>query len=297
MRRSQRSVGLEQDASKSFGRLLPWVSLVAAVVIAACGSGSDPEATANDGAVDPVHVHEVLSTPSGDTYVATHTGLFRVDDDGLELAGSSRHDLMSAAVTPEGAFVASGHPELRSDDLRVEGKPPLLGLVASDTGEEWKPVSLLGDADLHGIEIVDGTIYAADSTGARIRVSDDGGRTWDVRAGEAQLVAFAVDPGSPDDMVGVDLDRGLVTSADGGDSWDAIDGPPFVDLEWADGGLVGLTEDGEVFARDPVADSWTDIDAVTGVDALGTSSDGSVLALTLPNTIQRSDDGGRTWTD
>lgn len=273
--------------------------LTVALVIGACGDG-DASSSAVDHAEDIVHIHELLAGPEGEYFVATHAGLYRVTDAGLDLVGEDQHDLMSAAMTADGTFLASGHPDLGTGELRVEDRPPLLGLVSSTTGETWDPVSLLGEADFHGIVVVDGVIYAADSTAETIVVSADGGKTWNSRGGEVQLVAFAVDPSDPDAMVGIDLDDGLVSSPDGGETWtvdDAADGldAALTDLEWTPDGQAALDENGTVHHRAGPGERWAAVDGIDPVDALGVDGD-RMLAITLPNRIHRSDDGGRTWT-
>ncbi len=275
------------------------VLLAATLLIAACGGDDSPSAV-DDHDEDVVHVHELLAGPAGEYFVATHAGLYRVADDGLELVGEDQHDLMSAAMAADGTFLASGHPDLRTGELRVEDRPPLLGLVSSTTGEAWEPVSLLGEADFHGIAVVDGAIYAADSTAETIVVSTDDGKTWESRGGGVQLIAFAVDPSDPDVMVGADLDDGLVTSIDGGETWTVDDTAddleaPFTDLEWTTDGQAALDENGTVHHRAGPGKPWAAVDDIGPVDALGIDGD-RMLAITLPNHIHRSDDGGRTWT-
>lgn len=273
--------------------------LAAGLVVAACGD-DDSTSASDDHSEDVVHVHELLAGPAGEYFVATHAGLYRVTDNGLDLVGEGQHDLMSAAMTADGTFLVSGHPDLRTGELRVEDRPPLLGLVSSTTGEAWEPVSLLGEADFHGIAVVDGAIYAADSTAETIVVSTDRGKTWESRGGAVQLVAFAVDPSDPDAMVGVDLDDGLVSSIDGGETWtvdDAADDleAPVTDLEWTTDGQAALDENGTVHHRAGPGGPWAVVDGIDPVDALGIDGD-RMLAITLPNRIHHSDDGGRTWT-
>ena len=86
---------------------------------------------------------------------------------GLALTACSSGATESAGeeTTPTGAEMELGH--LHGPD---ENLPPSLGLVEStDAAETWEPVSLLGEADLHSIEMVGENIYAYDSTSPRTR--------------------------------------------------------------------------------------------------------------------------------
>ena len=102
---------------------------------------------------------------------------------------------MAFTVAGPDRFLASGHPDLRDEELLVEGKPPLLGLIEStDAGRTWQVRSLLGDADLHTIVAVDeDLIVAYDSTGERVLASTDGGRTWETQGAAAHRPECRVD--------------------------------------------------------------------------------------------------------
>lgn len=270
-------------------------AIVVALMGAACSSGGDAESTGGGaGSHDNVvHVHDLLVRDDDTVLAATHLGLYRVTVDGLDPVGSGRHDLM-AAVLDGDTMLASGHPDLRDDDLRVEDRPPLLGIVESPDGETWSPRSLLGEADFHRLVFVDGQLFAANSTGEAVWVSGDAGMTWESRAGEAQLVAMAVNPTDSTEVIGVDLDRGLVRSDDGGDTWTPMDGPELSDLEWTKDGIIGHDNAGAVHRFGD--ETWSRVDALGAVAALGTRGD-DLFALRLPSTVLRSIDGGTTWKD
>jgi hypothetical protein len=80
-------------------------------------------------------------------YVATHTGLFTIEDGTARRVGDRYHDLMGFTIAGPDDFLASGHPDLNDQTLLKPEAPPLLGLVASDDGQDWQPVSLLGEVD------------------------------------------------------------------------------------------------------------------------------------------------------
>jgi hypothetical protein len=244
---------------------------------------------------DLVHVHDLLVAPGGaPIWVAAHTGLYRYDDGGLERVSDHFDDLMAATVEPDGTLIASGHPDLAGDRLRVEGEPPLLGLVASRDGEQWEPRSLLGQADFHALVALDGVVYGADSTAGRVRVSRDGGTTWDTRGGEVQLLDLAVDPADPAVMVGSDLDGRLVRTTDGAATWTPLDAAPVDHLVWTPEALVGLASDGRVLRSADQGTTWQEVAVVGAADAL--ASDGADLyAFVPPATVLVSRDHGTTW--
>ncbi len=265
--------------------------VVASVFAPACGSGRDTEAA--DTHEEVVHVHDLLVRGDDTVLAATHLGLYRVADGGLDPIGAGRHDLMATALDGD-TILASGHPDLRDDTLRVEDRPPLLGIVESIDGETWMERSLLGDADFHRLVFADGQLFGANSSDDAVWVSPDGGATWEPRGGAAQLVAMAVNPADPSELVGVDLDRGFVRSGDGGDSWTDAQGPELADVEWTGHGIIGHDEEGAVYRFD--GETWTPIGDLADVAALGTRGD-ELFALQLPSTVLRSTDGGATWTE
>lgn len=122
-------------------------------------------------AAELVHVHGLAENPAADgIYVATHTGLFQVEGADITRVTERYHDLMGFTVVGPGDYLASGHPDLQVDELQAPGKPPLLGLVASDDGVEWEPISLLGETDRLLVAVADRGILE----------STDGGETFDV---------------------------------------------------------------------------------------------------------------------
>ncbi len=274
---------------------------VLVLVLAACGDSEGSTAGSGTEQGDEgelVHVHDVLVGDGGTpVYLAAHTGLYEMRNGELVARSDRFDDLMAAAIEPDGTLIASGHPDLSSENLRVEGKPPLLGLVESDDGSTWTPRSLLGDADFHALVVTDGRLYGADSTSARVLVSDDGGHTWQPRAGDAQLLDLAIDPTDPDQMVGVDLDRGLAVSADGGDSWEPVAGAPqLTDLEWTSGALVGIDTERSIMRSTDGGLTWALTSSMAGAEALG--SDGTDLyAYVQPVGLHRSSDDGESWSE
>jgi hypothetical protein len=108
-------------------------------------------------------------------FIATHTGLYRLDQDAerAERVSDRYQDTMGFTVAGPNHFLGSGHPDLR-DDL-----PPLLGLIESrDAGETWTPISLQGKVDFHALRVRGKRIVGYDATSGRVMTSQDRGRTW-----------------------------------------------------------------------------------------------------------------------
>src|SRR5699024_9732662 len=101
-------------------------------------------------------------------YVATHNGLFAVDDDGQSwMASSEDHDFMGFTITDNGEFLASGHPNSRTD------LPKDLGLLASaDSGATWNTVSLSGEVDFHALAAKGESVYGYSSSGELLASTD-----------------------------------------------------------------------------------------------------------------------------
>lgn len=122
---------------RSGGLLLGAVAAAVAIGVSAGWLSPRRDSTTPAVADDPgvVHVHGLGVNPAdGALYAATHTGLFRLDDDGRVERIADRHqDTMGFTIAGPDRFLASGHPDMRDENLRVDGKPPLLGLAG------WRP--------------------------------------------------------------------------------------------------------------------------------------------------------------
>ncbi len=191
-----------------------------------------------------VHVHGLGVDPGdGTLYAATHSGLFRVPENGTAQRIANRHqDTMGFTVSGPGTFLGSGHPDPREDDVR----PPLLGLIEStDGGQSWQRLSLHGKADFHALQAAHGRVYGYDSTSGTFMLSRDK-KEWDRRS-ELPLRDFAVSPTDPD-VVLATTERGLARSEDGGRTWNTVAGAPtFAVLAWPSAAsLYGVTPGGTV---------------------------------------------------
>lgn len=280
--------------------------LLAALALAACGGGGEPaaeplapgttgaepaEAEASD--PGPLHVHGLGPDGSGGLLVATHTGLFRVEDGGLERIGETIQDLMGFTVTGDGMLLASGHPD--PEEAQAQGLPPHLGLIRStDGGETWEPVSLEGEADFHALRAYGELLYGFDASGGRLLASGDGGETWEERELPGLLADLVADPADAERLVAAG-ERGVVRSEDGGRSWEGL-AERIGLLAWPEGGPVYLVDaegaihtsrDGQGWRR--VGETGEPPAALVAVgprELYFAGHDGDIL---------RSEDGGRTW--
>lgn len=276
---------------------------IAAVVVAVVAlltivgtSGDDRQALSGDD--DVVHVHGVGVNPAdGAVFLATHMGLYRLDGDGRpERVGDSYQDTMGFTVVGSDRFLASGHPDMRDRRLRVDGKPPLLGLVESrDGGATWEPRSLLGEADFHALATNDGRVYAWNASTAELMVTTDM-RAWQ-RLSSIELTSFALDPGDAQRLIAATR-AGVIVSADGGRTWQPVAGAPgLVVVAWGDTSAWGVDSSGALHrSEDGLA--WTERARLQGEPAaLEVDGDDLYVALTEDGTtvVRRSTDQGASW--
>ena len=260
------------------------------LVAASCGSSRDGDAiVANSG--DLGHVHDIV-VEGNDVYLAAHTGLFRIEGQTRAvLVGEFRHDFMSMANGPEG-LVASGHPDLRFDEWRVEGQPPHLGFVlSSDLGGTWEKVALLGEVDFHSLTSrPDGGFYGADSSG-RILASADG-VTWETRS---PLSAFdlSASPTKVESVVAIDSATGrLIVSTDGARTWDELaDAPALRRVQWLDDSVVGIGADGTIYSAAGPRQQWDMIHKLDAEVVAFTARNDEWWLVTEGAAVLHSDDG------
>ncbi len=288
-------------------RPLRWLTVAVAVAVAVGGylfvtRSQDTPVRTHDTATGVEHVHGLGIDPAdGVLYAATHTGLFRVPDQGeATRVGDRFQDTMGFTVVGPNHFLGSGHPDVNDRELRQPGLPPLLGLIEStDAGETWKPLSLLGEADFHTLVAAHERVYGFDATSQRFMVSRDK-KTWETRS-EVGLVSFAVDPRHPDKVIATTGD-GLIRSSDGGQTWQPTDGPAVVFLDWDPAtGAWGLGPAGDLFNNASGLESgeWRRQAELDGRAEAVLVAGSEIYAAVLnqgATEIRRSTDGGTTWT-
>jgi hypothetical protein len=273
------------------------VALVMIVAGAGCSDGDRAASPSQAVAEDPgvVHVHGLGINPrDGALVAATHTGLFAIGDGTATRVTERFQDTMGFTVVGPDHFLGSGHPDFRDTQLYDPNKRPLLGLIESrDAGRSWQPLSLLGEADFHALQVAHGLVYGYDSTGQRFMVSGDR-RSWQVRS-SIQLIGFAVSPADPE-LVVATTGRQLLRSTDGGRHWQPIQGPALLVLDWADQtGLGGISPDGQVWHSRDVAKTWQRPGRVGGQPEALLADQGRLYAAVVQLGIVGSADGGRSW--
>ena len=298
------SVGLRRRQQPIFKPRSRWprrlaVAAAVAVVVALvalAGSSDDDRGIATGD--DVVHVHGLgVNRADGAVFLATHMGLYRLDGDGRpERVGDSYQDTMGFTVVGSDRFLASGHPDLQDRRLSVEGKPPLLGLVESrDGGATWEPRSLLGEADFHALAANDGRVYGWNASTSELMVTADM-RTWE-RLSSIELTSFAIDSGDDRRLVAA-TGEGVITSADGGRSWQPVAGAPgLVVVAWGDTGVWGVDRSGALHQSEDGL-TWTERARLQGEpETLGVDGDDVYVALTEDgrSVVRRSTDQGASW--
>jgi hypothetical protein len=144
--------------------------IVASVVLWRSSDGGETFSGVPAADPGPAHVHGLGVNPAdGALFIATHTGLYRVDeaDQRAKRVGERFQDTMGFTIVGPNRFLGSGHPDI--NEAREKNLPSLLGLIESiDSGETWQPISLLGEADFHVLRFAGERVYGDDSSNDRL---------------------------------------------------------------------------------------------------------------------------------
>ena len=239
------------------------------------------------------HIHALALDPQdGALFVASHSGLYRVDRGARTASGlGDRYpDTTALAVAGGDHVLASGHPNLR-DDL-----PSRLGLLASsDEGTRWHPVSLFGRADFHILRALGREVVGYDATSKAILVSRDGGRHWRRSRFDGPLVDLAIAPPPLRALVAT-APAQLLLSRDGGRSWGSVSETTGL-LAWPDPRrLYLLVSDGRLWLSPDRGKRWRALGDVGGRPAaLAATANGPRYAALRNGVIKASTDAGRSW--
>lgn len=290
------------------GAVARLLALATVLVAAGCGGGdASREQRSAAPWLDPDGEFPIVGSlavnpADGELWMATNTGLFRVDGSRpVKVSGQLRtergvgelSEQLVVSFTGPDAMVASGHP------AAGDALPPALGLIRSgDAGRTWDSVSELGTADFHALERSGSRLVAALSGQAQVLVSEDDGRRWEARMAPGVIVDLAVHPGRPSHWV-ASTAEGVFLSRDEGGSWRPVDSTPNARFAWPGAGtLYRLDPGGELMASADGGGSWTQAGSTGGEpQALAAADPRTLFALLLDGTVRRSGDGGRTWTD
>ncbi|MFE6561529.1 F510_1955 family glycosylhydrolase [Nocardioides sp. NPDC057767] len=269
------------------------IVVATALLSTACGADPRSDRPADDGRTENAtrvgHIHGLGVDPADDTlYVATHFGLFRVDETGeAERVADRWQDTMGFTVVGPGHFLGSGHPDM-TEDL-----PPHLGLIEStDAGESWTPLALQGEADFHILEPAGEILYAYDSTSGRLLRTEDRKQFEEILTGD--LVSVAATENA--EQLYATTGKGRLISIDASTGrTQELDGPAtaYVDIT-AEGDLVGIGPDGVVRVGDDTGQSWQEAGSIGGPPAAFTITEQGWYAATAEEAYRSSDDG-ESW--
>jgi len=247
------------------------------------------------------HIHGIAVNRAGSAklLIATHHGLFAVDEAGTATLVSPVQDYMGFSPDPADplTYYASGHPP---------GGGNLGFLATKDGGASWTQISpgLNGPVDYHAMDVSPAdpkTIYGAYDG---LQVSRDGGRNWTIAGSLPEgLIAIAASALEPDRIFAA-TQTGLLVSADGGASWAPLQfpGEPVSVIETGtDGALFAFVVGrGFVSANERAPGEWTvlskDFGEAIPLHLAVDPKDGKTLyAATHTNAVLTSQDGGARW--
>jgi photosystem II stability/assembly factor-like uncharacterized protein len=270
--------------------------VVVLVALALLVGGRDDNApgTGTSGAVVGGDLHSLVVDPANPQrlLVGGHQAVSDSSDGGRtwrRIPSLDDADAMGWAFAKDAIWV-SGHPGLSR---------------STDAGRSFSRANQgLPDTDVHAFGAGLNILYGA-STGAGVFASTDGGRSWQVRSGEAGPAFFGrmvVDPANPEHVLAADVRAGVVESSDGARTWRRLGGsPPAAWLSRASDGTI-LASGGPGAARSSDGGrSWQPLglpDGATLVEASPAS--GALYAAANQGNAARiwvSQDGGKTWTD
>ena len=262
------------------------------------------QSSSGAGATYPYIGSLAVDPGDGTLTIGTGLGLFQLDRGASKAKpaeGQLTVDQGSGAISPNlvlryvapGELLASGHPKDGSSPL-----PEDLGLIRSqDGGETWSAVSLLGEADLHGLDARDDRVVGQPVEEQRLLVSRDGGRSFEESTPPGLPIDLDLDPANPD-RVALTTSDGVYISEDSGATWRQRDVLSVeAHLAWAPSGTLYRVEaDGSVKASDDAGESWEPRGNAGGSPSTATvDPDGALYVALAGAAIVRSDDGARSF--
>lgn len=270
--------------------------LVGALLLTSCGGEQSGEPLFEElgppgGQFELSHVHGLGVNPAdGLLYIATHSGLYRLESDGPQPVGNRRWDVMGFTVRGPNDFIGGGHPS--PSEIRDGKYPPLLGFIRSkDSAESWDILAMKGETDLHALAVSDGIIYAVDATKGELLASTDG-RHWETRS---RLMASSIAV-EADGKILAATTKGLQQSTDQGRTWSpASTGSAFVLVAaQQDVGSWAIDSNGAVYRNGPTG-SWISVGRLQSRPEAFSVTNDQLFAATDAGIFQSSD--GQAWTE
>lgn len=273
------------------------VAVATALVLSACQQGG---ATPAGRLPSSDHIHALRVGEDGLLLLGLHGALWSSDDGGTtwKKLGMEGQDAMAIGADPgvTGPLLVGGHGVLVR---RREG---------SNTFQSLQPPEL-GSLDVHALAqapsdprmayafVVDGGFFA----------SIDAGDTWELRARPGQqfgadITSLAVDRADPQIVLAAGARTGVVRSTDGARTFEPLSSVGMSALAYADSQrLFGITARGIEGSEDG-GRTWSIVTArsdaaLPGEPAALAADDPATIWLVTedPRTLQRSNDGGRSW--
>lgn len=252
---------------------------------------------------DPIlmgHIHDLAFDTAGDLLIGSHAGVYLVDvtTHAVELVGDTGFDAMGLTVSGD-VVLASGHPGPESGDTFTA---PNIGLVRYTAATGWESVSLAGATDFHALATTPANpnlMVGLSTSRAVLDVTIDNGHSWQA-GGNLDARDVILDVNNPDLVVATTPD-GVVTSTDGGMSFTALPGAPYLTVIASDhttaGGVLGIDTDGKIWAGTTTpGQTWALVDTTTGTaSAIAQDPRTGAVAVADERGIRITTDGGDTW--
>ncbi len=290
----------KKESSFSAGIILTTGAAVVVIIFIFLGLGGKDRTTLNQKetveSLNDVHGLAVDLEDPNRPYIASHTGLYTVEDGQLYRVGSTQNDLMGFSTHPTeaGTFFASGHPKTGGN----------LGFqISKDGGESWQKVSdgLNGPVDFHALAVSEANpqiIYGWYRNS--LQKSTDGGQKWQaVNTDLSGVFSFVSDPKDEQALYAV-TSSGVVVSRDGGNQWSSLSNQQLISLAIDPSNnqnLVASSANGILKSSDG-GKSWSEVAGSPGSIlylAYAKSSPATVFAVDGNGLVYKSTDSGLTW--
>jgi hypothetical protein len=252
------------------------------------GASSGASPAINSVTVDP---------GDGTIMVGAGPALYRVEPGskaGKEVVGQIDGGTVSGNLVVRFAgpddLLASGHP--KEGDL-----PENIGLMRSkDHGDTWTLEDGVEEADYHELEIAGKQLIAVAVDSPDIKVSTDGGRSWETRTPPDPPIDVVVNPADANHWA-VSTEQGTFVSTNGGQSWRPRDTTFGARLIWpSEDSLFSIDRNGMIRVSKDGGRSFEDVGEVGGLPSEVTSGRKNELVVAvIGGKLRRSRDGGKTW--